>query len=531
MPSGMTRSLDLNRRTSRLARVVCGLAVCLVAGLTSSASANVRLPNVIGNNMVLQQELPLQFWGWADPGEKVTVELAGQKVEAEANAKGEWKVKLNPLKAEGQTLELIVTGKNTIKLTNILVGEVWVGSGQSNMQWSVQASANPQQEIAAANYPQIRLFQIPLVPSGTPAPEVNAQWQPCVPQTATNFSAVLYFFGREIHKTRKVPVGLIMTAWGGTRIEPWIPPAGFANEPALARELQEWKNLKAAHAKNLKAYAAAMKAWSDKAAATPEGEDVPEPPAAPAHPLNSNNQYTGLYNGMVHAIVPFTIRGALWYQGESNRGAGMHYADLTRGLVNGWRSVWGQDLSFYWVQLAPYRYGNNPTWLPGIWEAQAAAQKIPNTGMAVITDIGNINDIHPNNKQEVGRRLALWALAKTYGQSDVVYSGPVFKSLKVDGNKAILQFEQTAGGLKSLNDKPLTWFSVAGEDKKFVAATAEIQGDTVVVTSPGVAKPVAVRFGWHELAEPNLGNKVGLPASPFRTDTWTDATNAEPAAK
>lgn len=498
----------------------------------ATVQADVRLPEVISNNMVLQKDIPLPIWGWADAGEEVTVTLGDSTVKSTADGAGKWKVTLPAIKTAGGPREMTVKGKNEIKVTNILIGEVWAGSGQSNMQWNVAQSTNGQQEIADAKFPKIRLFMIPLIPSGTPAEHVTAKWVECSPETVGGSSAVLFFFGREIHQKLDIPVGLITTAWGGTRIQPWIPPQGYTAIPELDGEKKEWLGMLNGYADSLAHYADAIKEYDHAVEAAKPGDELPAVPSnLPGHPLNSNYQHTGLYNGMIHPIVPFGIRGFLWYQGESNNGQGMHYYQLKRGLIEGWRSVWNQegnrDFPFLFAQLAPYNYGGDPTRLAGIWEAQSATLAVKNTGMAVLTDITTLNDIHPPNKQEVGRRLALWALANTYGKADLVYSGPLYKSMKVDGSKAIITFDHAAG-LKSRDGKELSWWSIAGEDKKFVKANAKIEGDTVVVTGEGVTKPVAVRFGWHQLAEPNLNNGADLPASPFRTDTWTDAENANP---
>ncbi|MBK7004281.1 MAG: hypothetical protein IPH37_03365 [Burkholderiales bacterium] len=286
------------------------------------------------------------------------------------------------------------------------------------------------------------------------------------------------------------------------------------------------------HSENLAIYAEQKKAYDLAVKATNVVESSPSaPPNPPIHPLNNNFQHTGVYNRMIHPIVPFGIRGLVWYQGESNNGDGMHYYHLTRGLIEGWRAAWNQqvnrDFPFLFAQLAPFFYRVDPTHLAGIWDAQLATLVLKNTGMAVLTDITSIFDIHAPNKQEVGRRLSLWALAKTYGKADLVYSGPLYKSMKVDGSKAIISFDH-ASGLKSRDGKDLSWWSISGDDKQFVKASAKIEGDTVVITAEGVTKPAAVRFGWHQLAEPNLTNSADLPASPFRTDTWTDAENAFP---
>lgn len=499
------------------------LAVLVWIAAAAVAQADVRLPAVIGDHMVLQQDKPLPIWGWADPGEQVTVTLGTSKASAEADQRGAWRVTMAPVEASDKPVEMTVAGKNTITVTDILIGEVWVGSGQSNMQWSVQASNDAEKEIAAADHPGIRLFLVPLVPSGSPASDVNARWVVCTPETISSFSAVLYYFGRTLHSELKQPVGLIATSWGGTRIEPWIPPAGYASQPELKQALADVENLKRGYSESLETKIDDVESWVQAArAAKAAGTPIPAPPVIPNHPLNSNGAPTGLYNGMVHALVPLAIRGAIWYQGESNVGMGMQYHVLMKALIGGWRKVWGQDdFPFLFVQLAPYGYGGDTTRLPEIWEAQTATLSVPNTGMAVIHDIGNTGNIHPTNKQEVGRRLALWPLAKTYGQGDLEYSGPMIESIEfvID---AEIKFKH-AQGLTSSDRKPLSWFTIAGKDKKFYPAEASIAGDRVIVRSSKVPQPVAVRFAWHQLAEPNLINAAGLPASPFRTDNWSDS--------
>ena len=498
-------------------RIVLGAWLGLA--LAIPAWADVKLPAIIGSNMVLQADTPLPIWGWASPGEEVTVTLLEAKATTKAGDDGKWLVKLPAQKTADKPVELTVAGKNTIKLTNILIGEVWAGSGQSNMQWSVSVSTNKDEEIKSAKHPSIRLFLVPLRLSPNPLDDVEAKWVECTPETVPPFSAALYFFGREIHKTLGVPVGLIAVSWGGSRIESWINRDGYAAQPALKKEFEDFDALRKARIEQVKAWVAA----SEKAVT--EGKDFPPGPANAADPLNQFGSYAGMYNGMIHGIKPFAIRGFLWYQGESNRGMGMHYFDLKKGLIENWRKVWGLgDFPFLFVQLAPYRYDTNDTLLPEIWEAQTATLAVPNTGMAVTTDIATIGDIHPPNKQDVGKRLALWALANTYGKKDLTYSGPLFDSVSVEGDKIRVKFKH-ASGLAARDGKPLSWFSIAGEDKVFHPATATIDGETVVVTSPDVAKPVSVRFGWNQIAEPNLVNKAGLPASPFRTDRWTDAKN------
>ena len=497
----------------------------------SLVHSEVTLPNVIGNNMVLQRNMQVPIWGWASAGEEISVTLSTQaegveplfSTTATADAEGNWQVKL-PAIAAGGPYTLRVNGSNTIELTNVLFGEVWVCSGQSNMQWSVNASKDNEAEIAAAMYPKIRLFYVPRVPSGLPQQDVAADWYETTPETIPNFSAVAYYFGRKLYKNLDVPIGLINTSWGGTRIEPWTPPVGFTTVPALASIYKEVQDVQANYRAQLPQKIKEIEAWIAETRKALETDAMLTQMPDNTHPLAHQQRPTALYNGMVHPIVPYAIRGALWYQGESNLRDGMLYHEKMKALINGWREVWEQgDFPFYFVQLAPFNYSNQEGgqfFLPQIWEAQTATLALPNTGMAVTTDIGNPRDVHPRNKQDVGRRLALWALAKDYGRDDVTYSGPLYKSMAVEGNTIRLTFDHVGSGLTSRDEKPLTRFEIAGEDKQFVEAKAIIDGDTVVVSSKTVANPVAVRFGWHQSAEPNFMNKEGLPASPFRTDSW-----------
>ena len=493
--------------------------------------AEVTLPSVIGDNMVLQRGIQIPIWGWASPGEEITITLGTEdEVTASlfsttvvADIEGNWRTKLSAMDAGGPYI-LKISGSNTLELTNVLFGEVWICSGQSNMEWSVRASKDADAEIAAANYPNIRLFDVPRKPSGLLQDDIEADWSETTPETIENFSAVAYYFGRKLHKNLNVPIGLINTSWGGTRIEPWTPPAGFDSVPTLESISKEIQEAHADYRQQLPEKMKEIEAWIAETREALETDarltQIPEN----RHSLRHHARPTGLYNGMVYPIVPYAVRGAIWYQGESNLRDGMRYHEKMKALINGWREVWGQgDFPFYFVQLAPFNYGGwigDPFFLPQIWEAQTATLSVPNTGMAVTTDIGNLKDIHPQNKQEVGRRLALWALAKTYGKEDVTYSGPLYKSMTVDGNIIRLSFDFVEGGLMARGEEPLTWFEIAGEDKQFVEAKATIDGNTILVSSDTVANPIAVRFGWHQNAEPNLVNKEGLPASPFRTHQW-----------
>lgn len=461
------------------------LAVALAVMLSNSANAELNVPKIFSDSMVLQREQPIPVWGWEDPGTEVHVVLGDEVKKAKADDAGKWMVEFSAKKAGGPH-KMVIEGTNRIEFNDVLIGEVWLCSGQSNMEWTVSRSNNPQEEIAAAKHPQIRHIKFAHRPAAEPMTDVPSPgWQVCSPETVANFTAVGYFFGRELQAELDVPIGLIGCNWGGTRIEPWTPPVGFKSTPAL-------------------------KDITDKLAEYPTKRD---------NGAINHQSPLALYNGMVHPMIPYAIRGAIWYQGESNNGEGMLYHEKMKALISGWRSVWNNDsLPFYFVQLAPYTYGGDPTRLAGIWEAQTATLKVPHTGMAVTVDIANLKDIHPKNKQDVGKRLALWALAKTYDKKGIVYSGPLYKSMKVEGDRIRLTFDHVGGGLVSRDGKPLSWFTIAGDDGNFVEATAVIDGNDVLVSSDAVAKPTAVRFGWSQLAEPNLSNKEGLPASPFRTD-------------
>ncbi len=482
-------------------KLLTSLAAVLVSVcLAVSAQADVKLASIFGDSMVLQCELPVPVWGWADPGEDVAVSLGGQSKAAKADENGRWQVKLDALKANAEGQKLIVTAKNTIELTDVLIGEVWICSGQSNMEWSVAGALNPDKEIAAAEHPQIRLFNVPgHTTSPLPKDTCPGSWQVCQPQSARGFSAVGYFFGRRLQAELKVPIGLVGSNWGGTRIEPWTSLAGFQSVPEL-------------------------KTIADQVAAYDENTQV------------GGGSPSAIYNAMVHPLAPFAMRGAIWYQGESNGGEGESYYHKTQALVNGWRKLFNPDLGFYWVQLADFQQPNDDPAGGNGWarirEAQRKALTIKHTGMAVITDIGQANDIHPRNKQDVGWRLAQWALHQTYGKKEIVPCGPLYKGIKVEGGAIRVSFDHVGGGLmvgkkegleptQEVEDGKLGRFAVAGADQQWHWAEATIDGDDVIVKCSEVAKPVAVRYAYSmNPAGANLYNKEGIPASPFRTDDW-----------
>jgi sialate O-acetylesterase len=496
------------------------------------AQADVRLPRVFGSHMVLQQEKPIIFWGWAAPRESVRVQLGQASAETKANEKGEWKVTLPALKAGGP-LVMTVTGANTVRFDDIMVGEVWLCSGQSNMEMGIGMVRDSKEEIANADYPQIRLLKVAKRWTPLPEPDIEGEWKQCSPKTVAEggwggFSAAAYFFGRDLHKQLGVAIGLIDSTWGGTRIESWTPPEGFAAVPALAKDyerVQLGDPRTALHRQRLEKTLTEVQDWLTAARQAMDGNKlVPSLPAYPAdlQPPHDVQNSTALYNGMIDALHPFGLRGAIWYQGESNSGEGMLYTERMKALVGGWRAVWAEgEFPFYFVQIAPYNYGGNAERIGEFWEAQAAAaQAIPNCGMAVLNDIGELKDIHPRNKQEVGRRLALWALAKTYGKKDVVCSGPILKNMTVEGNQLRVSFDNTGTGLASRDSQPLNWFEIIdGDEGGFVKADARIDGSSVILSSAEVKHPVAMRFAWSMLAEPNLMNSAGLPASAFRAGT------------
>ena len=627
-----------------------------------------RIAGIFTDHMVLQRDQPLPIWGWAAPGRTVTVEVGPHSARTRANAEGRWRLTLPPLESgKGPLTMTVKAGDETIRFTDILVGEVWLCSGQSNMGMSVSSSANGKAEIKAANHPNIRFFVVPRPnPLSTdPQDDISGQWQACSPETIGDFSAVAYYFGREINQSIEVPVGLINASAGGTIIETWTRHEEISQLPGMIERIAEAKDilhnmpaitkndikknklaasslqaLKEAKAneelgrkmtspdldlsswKTMEIPNAWGKAglpdfrgmvWFRKTIDVPEswvgknlvlhldrilegdvtwfnGQHVGATPinkyrdprvySIPASLVKAGantitvrvidtfgsrglsgkpdamalcvagseetdriclagpwrykpgtelvgtiatfgpgpNNPTLLYNNMIHPLVPFAMGGITWYQGESNNGDGMRYFDKMQALIQSWRNVFLRpDAPFYFVQSAPCRYGGNEFALPELWEAQTAALDIPHTGMAVISDIGNIADIHPKNKQDVGKRLALWALAKDYGQDNLVYSGPFYKSMAIEAGKIRLSFDHVGSGLASRDAKPLDWFEIAGEDGEFVKAQAVIDGNTIVVSSDAIDKPTAARFAWDQEAVPNLMNKEGLPAGSFRT--------------
>ncbi len=637
------------------------------------ACADIRLPSIVGDNMVLQQGRKVAIWGWADPGEEVRLRVSWHTMErrTDTDKDGKWSFTITSPPAGGP-YELTLSGKNTIRIQNVLSGEVWVCSGQSNMEWPLQSANNGAQEVAEADYPNIRLFTVQKKIADTPQEDCTGQWSPCTPQSAPGFTAVGYFFGRYLHKKLGVPVGLINTSWGGTVAEAWTSGKALEKMPEFKALMREIAKAKANPDASMKEYRDALAQWEKKIeSASAQGASCIEPgfddsswkemelpvlweqadlssfdglvwfrktitvpeswagkelqldlgpiddmdvtwvngvkvgahsesgqwqiarqykvpgnvvkagrnvivvqvldtgggggiygeakqmnlrrpgsneaislagpwrykvgydlasmPPRPQPPVwvNNPNAPTVLYNGMIAPLIPLGIRGAIWYQGESNAGRAYQYRELFPLMISNWRHDWGEgNFPFLFVQLANYM-ATQPEPGDSAWaelrEAQLMTLSLPNTGMAVIIDIGEADNIHPRDKQDVGKRLALWALAKTYDKP-IAWSGPLYKSMKVRGNEVVLHFDCINGGLVAEGGEPVKGFAIAGKDRKFVWADARIEGDTVVVSSEKVAKPVAVRYAWADNPVCNLYNGAGLPASPFRTDDWPGVT-------
>ncbi len=480
----------MERQVRSLISVACAIAL-------TSAFADIKLPKILDSGMVLQRNSQVDLWGWADPGESITIKGDWLKrvYKTKADRSGNWKVSI-PTNEAGAAHSATIIGQNTIELEDILFGEVWIGSGQSNMEMPLAAVSNAytgisdsDTEIAAANYPDIRLFQVGNYSSQEPLDDVeegivmygvpvsDCKWKPCTPETIPHFSSTAYFFAAELYRQLGVPIGIIDASWGGTSAEAWTPLSGL-------KKLDYEKEI----------------------------EEAIQLPQEPERKIPAR-----LYNGMIHPLRNYGIKGVIWYQGESNRPRPEKYNDLFTTMIDEWRSTFGHKFPFYFAQIAPYNYGEvNAAFLR---EAQAQTESVPRTGMVVTMDIGNEEDIHPKNKREVGRRFALLALANDYGK-DVIFSGPKLRKSRFEKTHAHLIFDHAKDGLVTRDGKPPDYFELAGPDRIFHPATATMEGNTLSVSSPSVPNPQAVRFAFSNLASPNLMNTAGLPAHPFRTDDW-----------
>ena len=498
--------------------VVAGLAIFQ----SDMARADVRLPAIFSDHAVLLSGAAVPVWGWADAGEKVEVSFAGQMKTATPDANGKWMVKLDSLKPDAKPQELTVKGKNTLTVKDVLVGEVWLGSGQSNMAMMVSAAKDFDREQAAANLPLVRMFTEGSGASAKAEEQCKGAWIVCAPETVGRFSATLFFCGREIHKSLGVPVGLINSSVGGTPIESWIAPETQAASPELKAFFEATKKADAGfNAETAKAkYEKDLAKWKeDLKAAKAEGKPVPVAPRDPVALRARKGNVGGLFNGKIAPLIPYAVRGMLWYQGEANTrdDKAAFYQHQLSLLVTDWRKRWGSEIPFAWVQLPNFsRTGEG--W-PLVREAMLKTLALPKTGMAITIDIGEQKNIHPKNKQEVGRRLSLWALGEVYGKKVESTSGPLPAGHEIRGSEVVLKFSHTDGGLAA-KEGELKGFLIAGEDKQWKPAKARIEGGNVIVSSAEIAKPVAVRYAWQDWPDCNLVNGAGLPASPFRTDDW-----------
>jgi len=507
-----------------IARILFGLIAVLTFAL--GARANVSLPDVISEGMVLQQGQAIPIWGKADPGEVVTVHFAGQSKKTIAAMDGTWRVKLDPMRANATPATMIISGKNTIELKNILIGEVWLVSGQSNMERLLSETANGEAAIAAANHPLIRLFNVSRQVAFKRAPPPLATWQPCSPQTIKQFSAAGYYFGVELERELRVPIGLINSSYGGSQAEAWTPVEYLLALEDLRPTVERKKIWDEERPRVRADYDEALKKWraeSDKAKAAGAR---PSPSPAVPDALREYRIASSIYDGMIAPIIPFFIRGAIWYQGESNEARAQQYGVLLPTMIRAWRERWGEgNFPFGIVQLPNYR-DPKPEPSDEAWSHLREAQRrtalhTPNTGLIVTIDIGEAHDIHPKNKLDVGKRMALWALVDVYGRK-MTKSGPIFRNAKIAASKIILTFDEVGQGLRIRDGDELDEFAIAGADHKWRWASAKIVAkDRIEVWSDVVSQPLAVRYAFNNNPKhPNLTNETRLPAAPFRTDDW-----------
>jgi len=504
------------------------ILVCILSGI---ALADVKLSSMFTDNMVMQRKTKAAVWGWADAGEKVTVKASwrrkGKTIKADAD--GNWMVKIyTPI--AGGPYELEVVGKNTVTLKNVLIGEVWLASGQSNMEMRLCKNGRCdagvigyEKELAQADNPNLRLYTVRKITDNIPHKDCQGRWQLSSSKSVGDFSAVAYFFAQKLQKELNVPVGIINCCWSGTSIRAWMSKEMLQSDDDFKPILERYKTNYADYQKLMVDRGKVIEDWKKACRqAKAAGKEAPkEPRWMPPYA-------TGCYNGMILPVSKYTMKGFIWYQGEGDTGVGYLYRKLLSTMIEGWRGLWGLDnMPFYFVQLANFQAYSSKEPFQSSWaelrESQLHVLKtVKNTGMAVTIDVGDPDDVHPKNKKPVGQRLALWALKKDY-KKNIPYSGPVYKSMKANGDSIVLKFDCIEKGLICKGNK-LTGFAIASEDEKFVEANAEIIGDTVIISSDKVKKPIAVRYGWQDAPACNLYNSADLPASPFRTDSFPAIT-------
>ncbi|OHB62315.1 MAG: hypothetical protein A2Y76_01095 [Planctomycetes bacterium RBG_13_60_9] len=500
------------------------MLVCCAAG----AAAELRLPALISDNMVLQCGRSAPIWGWAEPGEIVTVTIAGRTAKVQAEEHGRWQVRLPALEPQDQALEMVVGGSSggVLRVKNVVVGEVWLCSGPSNIFWPVKRCDRAKEEIASATYPKIRFFTVGRQTADQPQTDCEGSWVECNPASVPDVSGVGYFFARQLHEDLRTPVGLVQSFWGGSRIEAWTSMEALQANPVLRPVLDYWTRQRTTFdAVRVEAdYQKALTTWQEAAAqAQAAGTKPPDKPAAPADPRTSPHRPACLYNVMIAPLVPYGIRGAITYQGLGNLFWAEHSRALLETMIVDWRRRWGQgDFPVGMVQPAPYTCEGWTQSSPDAYAIQRESQlwvlqQVPHTGLAVTMDINAVDSLHFPQKQPVARRLALWALGAVYGHAGA-YQGPIYRSMSTEGDRIRIRFLHAEGGLRTSDGKPPTCFTIAGPDQVFHPATAKIEADTVVVRSDRVHQPVAVRFAWGNTEVPNLFNGAGFPASLFRTD-------------
>ena len=504
-------------------RIVILLSIHLM--FLSVVSGGVTLPAIISDNMVLQQKSEAPLWGWARPGEQVKIRAQWQDKEylITTASDGSWQIKLKTPEAGGP-YRIVIEGQDKIILQNVMIGEVWLCSGQSNMSFPLLESLGGKDAVAEANCPSMRVFVVQQALSDMPNKNCQGRWQICSPESAGSFSAVAYYFGRELQNKLKVPVGLMVAAWGGTPADCWMSRSALESDSDFVPVLRRYDEILKDYPREKKIYDEQLALWkAQDANANSDKSKLSAEPRLPIGPEHWQRPY-GTYNGMITPLIPYRLAGVIWYQGEGNSWRAHQYEKMFPALIRSWRNSWGQgNFPFYYVQIAPYKY-EPPLVAAELRHAQLMTLSESNTGMIVTMDIGDANNIHPLNKKDVGKRLALWALAKNYGNDKIVYSGPIYKGINVESSKIRVFFSHVGSGLIFKNDASYE-FEIAGDDGKYVVAKAEIDGDTVLVYSPQIKKPVAVRYCWSNFAQASFFNKDGLPASPFKTDSWPGVTD------
>jgi sialate O-acetylesterase len=507
--------------------IVVPILTCLAGGI----HAELRLPAIIGDHMVLQQGQSNPIWGWDDPATTVTVSIAGQTHTAVASAEGKWTVTLQSLPANAEPTVMTIEGTSRRELGDVLVGEVWMCSGQSNMGFSLGGDWKGEIESLASRHPNLRLISVPQVGTQELKDDFNGAWESATPENCRGFSAVGFYYGRYLHEILGVPVGLIDNAWGGSAAEAWVRRETLEKDERFKTLLDGWREREAqlGSAETRANYEKAMLEWNGAAEkARAEGKPVPGQPSNPDQLLSGNSRPGNIFAGVLHPTLGYGIKGVIWYQGESNAGRAWEYAQLFPLMIEQWRAEWKQgDFPFYWVQLADFMAEKSE---PGesAWaelrESQTKTMALPNTGEAVIIDLGEGNDIHPKNKYDVAARLVRWALARDYGMK-LECQSPAYQEMRIEENKAILTFDHVGGGLRTVDIKEVKGFAICGEDRNWVWADAEIKGEnTIAVWNDAIAVPVAVRYAWADNPVCNVYSKVGLPMTPFRTDSFPMTT-------